>query len=240
MAVTFRSKNADTITNWSELTALVKKYPSGPWIFRGQPTSHAPRPKIGRLGAHRNADGKELPPNPDNERRMLDEFKRQAHAMLANRPRQENDLDWLAIAQHHGMPTRLLDWTESVLVAGWFAVEYAGTLEPAPPIIYAVKDLSHVDVHCDPLKISMPQVYRSPFVTPRIPAQRALFTLQPNPETDFIAPTLTTIKFNCSNKQLYEIKEHLDSAGFNRATLFPDLDGLAQHLGWCYKRDNFF
>lgn len=55
--------------------------------------------------------------------RMLDEFKRQARPFLEWVP--TNDFEWMFIAQHHGLPTRLLDWSTNALVALFFAASNA-------------------------------------------------------------------------------------------------------------------
>jgi hypothetical protein len=52
-------------------------------------------------------------------------FKRKAHQFLHHVPALDDDLQWLALMQHHGAPTRLLDLTWSPYVAAFFALECA-------------------------------------------------------------------------------------------------------------------
>lgn len=52
---------------------------------------------------------------------MLKRFMQDARTFLVDAP--ANDWEWLFLAQHHNVPTRLLDWTENALVALYFACE---------------------------------------------------------------------------------------------------------------------
>jgi hypothetical protein len=57
------------------------------------------------------------------ERKVILEFRRRAQHYLSNLPEPDQYLEWLALMQHHGCPTRLLDFTRSYYIALFFAVE---------------------------------------------------------------------------------------------------------------------
>jgi len=59
------------------------------------------------------------------EGRLTREFQRHFHRYADTRIDDADLLRWLAIMQHHGAPTRLLDWSYSFLVAVYFAAEHA-------------------------------------------------------------------------------------------------------------------
>jgi hypothetical protein len=64
--------------------------------------------------------GIDLGKAPRIESGLLRRFKRQAHHYISNPPEENDPLEWLALMQHYGAPTRLLDWTYSFFVALYF------------------------------------------------------------------------------------------------------------------------
>jgi hypothetical protein len=75
--------------------------------------------------------------------------------------------------------------------------------------------------------------YYPPHITPRITVQRGLFTIHQTPEQPWNPTDLQT--WVIPSKTCLAIKIALSRAGINRASLFPDLDGIAQHINWLHK-----
>jgi len=224
-----------TITSWADLAHCAAECADGRWIFRGENSERYDlKPKAGRVGQHKHAPRKR-PHEVAHERAALELFKRQARPYLLRSP--SSEIEWLAIAQHHGMSTRLLDWTEGILAAAFFAVEAAGTQGNA--VIYGVhrlREISKTDQK-RPFNAKTPGIYRPPHIASRIPAQRSVFTLHPNPTEAFAPKGLR--KWLIAEGACVEIKRILDACGINDSSLFPDLDGLSRYLGWRYKWGKF-
>jgi len=219
------------IASWKDLASLIECCSDGKWIFRGEATiSYALRPKAGRVGILRGA-ARRKPYIPAHEREALELFRKQARPHLGHAP--SSQMEWLAIAQHHGMSTRLLDWTESLLVAAYFAVAEAGTRGDA--VIYGARGLRAITKAEEekPFDLKSPGTYRPPHIAPRIPAQRSVFTVHPDPTSQFSPNGLS--RWVVSSSACVEIKRILDACAINESSLFPDLDGLSRYLGWRYK-----
>lgn len=91
------------------------------WIFRGQGDSDRDL----RTSLERNLSGVDKRARIDAEQRLIGFFKDHARLHLGEVPRDQDLRGWLGLMQHYRAPTRLLDWTESPLIALYFAFETA-------------------------------------------------------------------------------------------------------------------
>jgi type I restriction enzyme M protein len=128
------------VTEWLELILQLSLFQNSRWIFRGEGEYERNEllPKIGRNGVVRE-DRYTL---CELEKTNFHQFKLYANSYL---PRTPTDWELLAIAQHHGLPTRLLDWTRSPLAASFFALS-----DSEGPHECAVDDPRHDRDFADP------------------------------------------------------------------------------------------
>ena len=121
-------------TTWPQLVAELEQFPMEPekwtaaadgdpvaendrWAFRGHSNSDWDlEPSVERLGF--GVDWESA------ERDMMRDFKAKAHLYSASVPSggHESEIEWRSFMQHHGLPTRLLDFTYSPYVATYFAI----------------------------------------------------------------------------------------------------------------------
>lgn len=106
------------------------------WIFRGHGNAESPLETTLCRTANRRTGP--LPFLFDWEERILRQFQRRAHHYVVDLPRRRDRLEWLALIQHYGGPTRLLDFSYSFYVAAFFAMEKPKRREAAA--VWAVND----------------------------------------------------------------------------------------------------
>ena len=120
--------HGDVISAWKQLQAVyeaLKTETNHRWVYRGQRQYQWDLASKLERAAQRFREP--LNRLPRIERFLLTEFRRHAHryASAVPQPQDVDTVRWYALMQHHGAPTRMLDFTYSFYAALHFAIEYA-------------------------------------------------------------------------------------------------------------------
>jgi len=187
---------------------------------------------------------------------LLAEFRRLAERKLSRPPDPDDDLKWLQLAQHHGLPTRLLDWTTNAAAALYFACRsnlddhgLVGILNPVnlnrradqkPAILDPQKDARVIRRYLKKTGQYRCNGRRTVAVAPiqntdRIALQGGVFTLHGSRKNDLEdvgrsgEPTPLACLVIPKDKKKSLLSE-LDRIGMNEMTLFPELEHTCAYL----------
>jgi len=243
------------VESWEEFLRLITDSPYSNWAFRGHCDQRWPL--FSALSRYLRSFRIDPRAWSGQEERILRIFKRKAHQFLTHHPDPGDDLQWLALMQHHGAPTRLIDFTWSPYVAVFFALERA-TGEAAVwalnsrQITAQAPDASGTHVRIDPrepghfreffLKGDLPFVWNGEPQTMnrRLIAQSGTFAIpgvldKPLEEilSDYPDPKRVLAKIILPAGRIRDqgLRE-LYRMNITYATLFPDLEGLARSMGY--------
>jgi len=231
----------ESIVDIKEYLTWIESNCTANTIFRGQPEKVIVNGNLvqcelmPRLGRTHKADLKSI------EYQLFDSFRRAASG-YTHQP-VEDEWDWLALAQHHGLATRLLDWTKNPLAALWFGSASVSPDDSSGSIVWAFDPASSSSEHVSqteesqsPFRIESVMLYRPVQITRRIGAQMGCFTIHPMfdgklqklNDSSSIYGNIRCLKIE--SRHFNEIRSGLKSIGISQSTLFPDLDGVAVDL----------
>lgn len=226
------------------------------WAFRGQ--SNAGWPLLSSLSRRLRDSGADPATWREREERVIRIFRRKAHIYLPDRSALEDTLRCLAMMQHHGAPTRLLDFTKSPFVAAFFALERA-TGDSAiyaldTPRLWTAAPRFDPRLTRDAIDLHVPGNFERWFAPGNFPlvwlgepskmdhrlvAQSGLLavpgTLEKPLDTllgayDDAVPLIEKLVLDSALRA--EAMHQLYRMNITQATLFPDLEGLARSIAY--------
>ncbi len=192
----------------------------------------------------------------DLEIPLIKRFKQNALPHMSSRP--ENEWEWLFVMQHHGLPTRLLDWTENALVALYFVVndvspearDNDGALWAILPVglnadskygpeyerdIPSFGDDDHLDSYL-PSVVTKQRVEFGPLAaialrnTLRMQMQQGVFTVNHKELTalDSNGGGDYLWRYIIPGREKQKVRRELRLLGIEKLTLFPELANVAE------------
>jgi hypothetical protein len=238
------------LESWDAFLKLITSRPYNNWAFRGERDERWPL--YSSLSRYLQNFGVSPLAWPEQEARILRIFKRKAHQFLVQPPDPDDDFQWLALMQHHGAPTRLIDFTWSPYVAAFFALERS----LADGVVWAL----------NPARVDSTRAPRHRQMDPRPKGNFRRYFLTGKHRLIWMGEPLTMNRRLIAQSGTFAvpgvlnvpIEEILDAAdrenimaklvlanavrevgmrelyrmNITYATLFPDLDGLAKSMGY--------
>lgn len=215
----------EVLGSFSEFQQLVKSI-SLPRLFRGQANAlHPLLPGIGRPHP-------EYISTPELERALISQFKARAIPHLGN-PAPASEWEWLICAQHHGLKTRLLDWTTDWRVALYFAALPHEEMRRVPfsVFIYPKPRIASFDaLPPDPYLLEEDIYFQPPYLNGRIQGQAAYLSAHRDPYTRIEPDGVIQFSFYPEARARRAIAEFLAESRITAAELLPGLDGICRSL----------